>query len=322
MIRWAQYSNCYIGDIVIESDVMSARLIVLVETSEEQKRQFTTVVNPDDSEIKLIAGEILEVVVYQEGFSGTDHWSFKWDAVDIFQPLNLEFLGHDTCPLNIWRQIRAEGTDDRAELPYSRLPRITKDQPALKQSRQHHFWFRFDNNINDMIEIKQGKFYVGRLTMSGWPYTDAVNQKMPITRSIGIVLDLNRKYIQRVMQSFLLQPKNLYNAPPKLAEGPKQEQKFQSVHPSRTYYDNGNVTTTISKKSNNTTLQQMKKVDIVEIDYGSLDQDCKVVSALGPPPERATTYHHNNHHYNPHNTFKQHNFNGCGYGVMDFDHYD
>jgi|694.fasta_scaffold75129_2 hypothetical protein len=153
--KWAKYTNAHLGNIFIDGDKNSSDLSVFVNTTNKSKKDFFTVVNPINLEIRLSPGDLLEVVLYDELFFDASIWS--WDYEPALKS-NLELV--QSSQLNL-----SPESEDYPDDHFARCLRVTE---ANKPYYQSHFWFRFDKQILGLIDSENGCMKIGQLKLYGY----------------------------------------------------------------------------------------------------------------------------------------------------------
>jgi hypothetical protein len=190
--KWADYSNIFLGDIWIDCSKHSSKMNVLLDTNNKSKLGFVTTINPDCTEIRIVPGDILEFILFDESFGIDASWSWQ------YQPelkSGVELLGSQTLSVNPL-------TEDHPDLPYARCLRL---ESFKKSFWQQHFWFRFDKSLLHLIGKETESKKIGTLSFFGYP-----EKKWNFTAeyhvAIHVKFDLEKsaKYKMRAFNSLLL----------------------------------------------------------------------------------------------------------------------
>lgn len=161
---WGNYSQSHLGDIWIDSDDVSARLVLMQSSLRPEKSNFVTTVNPDCADLRIRPYDVLEVVLYDTSFRELDEWTWEWDAKC---NVDMELIGADYTNMNMLRYTMQHPDSSRdPSNPYAKCMRGNSD--VNPWCRQHHFWFRFDKKVTHAVESDIGLTHVGNLKFFGW----------------------------------------------------------------------------------------------------------------------------------------------------------
>jgi len=142
VVSWGQYSSSFLGDVWVDSGTHTAKLVVMMNCTSPTKQRFCTVVNPDCTDIRIRPYHIIEVVLFDHRFKDQDEWIWEWVPKSDMQ---IEMLGYEYLNMHMWRRHYEEPLGENPEFAYARL--LRGDAENNPWMRQHHFWFRFKENI-------------------------------------------------------------------------------------------------------------------------------------------------------------------------------
>lgn len=231
---WCDHSCVFLGEVWIDSDSVSSKLIIVLESTNNFKANFLTVVNPYFADVRITPGDILEVVLFDID-DKKRHWSWSFDGENNF---DVEMIGASELVFD-----RNNVSYEVADLPYSKIPRTstTKGHTVV----QHHMWFRFSRQLMASLSDSNTVHRLGELKFLGQDTKDEKCQNES-EFSFNIFASLNDKYKMRILHSLLL---------PKL-----EDAQFQSSN-----FDN------FAKNKNDTIMLNNVKVEIIKnsrLDFG------------------------------------------------------
>jgi hypothetical protein len=185
VLKWLEYSSLYLGCVEISSNICNSKITMIAESTNALKSNVLTILNPNDSFVRLIPGDILEVVLFDKENPLEDQewqWSFS-GVVDcdiellrfnyfVFDPKNND---HSLCP----------------DLTFAALSRVQE------KSVQCHFWFRFDKRLMGLLDATDyPPQQMGELVF--------LEKNKNTKHSISINMILHKKHKTRVLNSLLL----------------------------------------------------------------------------------------------------------------------
>jgi hypothetical protein len=132
LTTWSRISRVFLGEVVTLA-ATAGSVCVFLESSNQDKSNFVTVINPHVNFIKVDATTVLELVIYDTNFFGT------WECTVIsgdhgIKYEQLEYRQLDPRP---GRSLCYDPSDSYSLYPRSNL---FGDVPL----REHHYWFRVD----------------------------------------------------------------------------------------------------------------------------------------------------------------------------------
>lgn len=162
--KWADYSNVALGDICIDSAKANSKISVILDTIHKSKVGFMTCVNPDSCDVRILPGDILEVILYDETYGKNAEWFWEYHS-----ELNawVDLIGSSRLSLNDWKKDLKISLEDYPESPYARYPR--GESIANKDCFQQHFWFRYCKSLLKLIEAEEGVKKIGSFVFYGYP---------------------------------------------------------------------------------------------------------------------------------------------------------
>lgn len=168
--KWSQLSTFYLGEVTAGE----GNLLVYLDSMSEVKRDMVTVLNPGFDTVRLKPNQIMEVVLFNPSFSGRyDRWTWQWYPK---QDLQLDEICYK-CMIPNYYHTEPDLTDYFATVRRS---------PEGVRCTQHHFWFRFEKNILQMITKEDCKAkFMGRLIFTG-----STNWQNPQEECVEGILDL------------------------------------------------------------------------------------------------------------------------------------
>lgn len=178
------YSTFYLGEI----NLTQSCLLVYLEATEEAKKDIITIVNPGFDTVSMKPYQVLEVVCYNPQFLGEDLWFWEW-MTDV-QYLDMDQMGY------------------RSSTPYlaplyspdpvcSVMPRIIGEH----QCTQHHFWFRFEKSVLNVLKDTKFKKPIGKFIFRGFPNSQTTEC---VESVVEVYLDGNEKHRERCLKTMFL----------------------------------------------------------------------------------------------------------------------
>lgn len=198
---WAEYSSAMLGEIWIDGKKAIGKIGVLMETTNQEKSNVRTVVNPDCMDVRMYPYNILEVIVYDIRFGYHDEWTYEWKAV---KDVGIQQLGYDHLCLHSWEHYY-NGLEP-ANYLYARLPRGEAQNGML--TRQHHFWFRLDNKSFPLVAKETSIVHVGNITISGISNRYQLQYADKMTHHLSVYVDCRKKCYKELQDSINLKLRN------------------------------------------------------------------------------------------------------------------
>lgn len=195
---WAAYSSCFLGDIWIDSDTTVAKMVVMLNCETTEKKDFVTVVNPDCTDLRLKAHNVLEVILCDHRFKDQDEWVWEWHPLN---DVGIEQVGYDYVQLDMWGRYFGYNSDEPSHHPYARLPRSESEDNRLV--RQHHYWFRFSESIINVMTDSKAVKHLGNLKFYGWADRFNKNEGYAHESILSLMVDLSSKYRSLVWHTLL-----------------------------------------------------------------------------------------------------------------------
>lgn len=162
--KWADYSNVALGDICIDSAKNHSKISVILDTSHKSKMGFMTCVNPDSCDIRILPGDILEVILFDDTYGKNAEWFWEYSSeLDAW----VDLIGSSRLFLTDWKKDLKTSLEDYPESPYARYPRT--EPTANKDFFQQHFWFRYCKSLLKLIEVEDGIKKIGSFVFYGYP---------------------------------------------------------------------------------------------------------------------------------------------------------
>lgn len=183
IFSWAEYSSVFLGSVCLRDDFRSSNIITIVESSNDLKSNFLTVINPNNDPVRMTPGDVLEIILFDYENKELD-WTFSGTA-----GCKIDFLGQSFLNLS------EEQSFFCPEYSYAQLPRseIFENKPL----NQKHFWFRFDKKLMNLLSgTCTHPQYFGNLVFN--------DQDGQIKFSLSLYMVLHKKYKTRVLNSLLL----------------------------------------------------------------------------------------------------------------------
>lgn len=199
--EWSAYSSCFLCDIWIDSDAVTAKLVVMLACHNEAKDNFVTAINPDCTDLRLRPHDILEVILYDHRFRDQDEWSWQWNSTC---DVKLEQIGYEHMNIHMWERYYEAEADEHPSYAFARCPRTQSENNPW--CRQHHFWLRFDDSILLAMQKESGLRHVGNLRFYGWPDRYNKNGGYLSDSFVSLTVDLDNKYRMRVLDTLALKP--------------------------------------------------------------------------------------------------------------------
>jgi hypothetical protein len=196
IVDWGKESSVYLGEIYGETDTgHKFRLCVHMMSDNDYKKDVVTVYNPVNQIIKVEPYQILEVVLSDPYFGGSDAWDI--DYQDEKRELDIGFhqLGKRDATLS-----RSNLVDSRDESDIYHLKSRTKSwfHPCC---REHHLWFRFDNRILPLVRTRPNNVYfVGNINFTGFGSSLSKDEDLKAQRSLQVWLNIKNKHAHKVAQ--------------------------------------------------------------------------------------------------------------------------
>ena len=276
---WAEYSSVLLGEIWIDGKNSIGKIGVLMESTNPEKEQVRTVINPDCVDLRMYPHNILEVIAYSPSFGYHDEWNYTWKAL---KDVEIELMGCDQLCLHSWEHYSGLEMPDYL---YSRLPRAEISEGLL--TRQHHFWFRLNHKAFSMISKETSIVQVGNLLLSGISNRYQVHNSEKIEYHISVYVDFRKKNYKLMQDTINL--KLRHDSYPSQTCGYKQPYKQPSSVP---YVPAKTVWVPPPKEI----LPEIRDVDIklVEIS-GDVVSGCKTLETLNETYKPSFNYGYNDY---------------------------
>lgn len=253
--RWEQYSSIKMGDVWITSGSLKASIDVMLQCVNPSKEDFVSVILPDQDSVRLRAGDVLEVILFQTEDEQL-HWEWQWD---LRGGVDVELIGEVVC---------SEIDIDDPDYPYATLPRW---EIGSYIKAQKHFWFRFDSSLTEKMRarhtIKSNSarscgsdraVYLGTFMFDGWN-----GENLEVSASVDVHMDLEYKHMHRVCSTSLL---------PKMGEPilpPETAVPVPKVHP-------------VVYPTSAYSMKFVRGVSVKVLDSKTLESGCVMASASVP----------------------------------------
>lgn len=289
---WSVYSSCMLGEVWIECEDSLSKLVVVQNCLNPEKADHLTVINPDHCDIRVQPHNVMELVLYDKSFGYQDEWSWKWRST--MDGVVVEEIGSDTLGLYSWFEFNEYMDIDPPHHRYARFPRTEVDENQF--CRQHHFWFRFNNELLGSLQKDLGVQYVGDIDFVGYENRHSKTDYNSRTFHASVYLDLKKKYRARFLGTLGLKVQKEYSF-----QGEPSKQRMSTLTAMPTFATAGGIVH-VPKKVH--TPPVVKKVTINKMKPESLEEGCKVLSAE-PQVVQTQQYHnpygtHQVHLYGPH----------------------
>lgn len=256
-LDWAEFSHAMLGEIWIDTKDQLAKLIVMMECLNVEKMRNVTVVNPDCCDLKIKPFSIIEVVLCGEGNESdfNEEWSWEWTPT---VNLGIEEIGYNRLNLFTWNNFSSYDMDS-PDYMYARFPRFDVNSHVNPCLYQHHFWFRFDNSILNIMNSEIGVNHVGDLKFTGYSYDFNKPNCNIRCCNMSIYVDLKSKFKTKVLETLAFEKENdsivhLKQSKPKNKSKIKTRQKVRKMLPFK------------------------KEVIINKIPFTSLEEGCRMLS--------------------------------------------
>lgn len=155
--EWSQYSSSFMGEICCKKEADVSRISVIQNCTNNKKSNHVSVVNPKWSKLRVHPQNIVEIILYDLGFTYQDEWNWEWTSND---GVGVELLGRDTLSLYYLNKQYLGNPD----LRYSMYPCVSTEKIMC---RQHHMWFRFNKSILKSMSKETGIKTVGFFQIDG-----------------------------------------------------------------------------------------------------------------------------------------------------------
>jgi len=177
--HYQNFSNFYLGEIKIKSKKNNSNLIFILNSINLLKNNFLTIVNPKNFQIKIVPGEILEFVLFND-FLIDDKiiCKFNYTNICLFEMIEESFF----CENQI---------DDPQDFSYSKISRSIN-----QKCTQKHFWFRLNKNVSKFLNKNFGTQSVAKLTF--------ICERNNSYFDCDIFVNFNKKYKLKFLNSILL----------------------------------------------------------------------------------------------------------------------
>ena len=281
---WADYSSSLIGEIWIDGKDSIGKIGVLLESKNPEKAQVRTVINPDCYDMRIYPYNILEVIVYDKRFGFHDDWSWEWKPLE---DIEIQQIGYDQLCLNSWDHY-FQGVES-PQYMFARHPRADVDKNGML-TRQHHFWFRLNNKVFNMITCKSSIVHIGNMVISGIANKYQQQFADKTSHYLSLYVDFRKKCYQQMQDTLNIKMRN--ESTPYLY-GPANKQR---------------INTSSYKPPPKVVLPEIRDVDIKLIETPGEITGCTSLTALNENYNSAKydyweddccdyTQHHKNYHH-------------------------
>lgn len=290
---WAEFSHSILGEVWIDSKERLSKVIVVMESLNTEKMRTMTVCNPDAYDIRIKPHNVIEVVLYEQDFSGNDEWTWEWlPTLD----LEIEEIGYRNLNFFTWKQFSSYNIDS-PEFLYARHPRFEVSRDVQPWSRQHHFWFRFDKSILDIIDKDFGITRVGDLKFTG--YSNRYRKQCTDIKqyNMSVYANLRGKFKKMVQETLALKKES-----ESLDLGTQKSYNTDSPTNSAAIVHLKQRPKKHKRRYQEDTLLLKKEVAINKVPFGSLEDGCKVLSCspeMDQIPEDDQTQEDDPYGYDP-----------------------
>lgn len=196
IVDWGKESSVYLGEIYGETAKgHKFRLCVHMMSDNDYKKDVVTVYNPIDQIIKVEPYQILEVVLSDPYFGGSDAWDIAYQDENRELDVSFHELGKRDSTLS-----KSNVEDNRDESDIYHLKPRTKSwfHPCC---REHHLWFRFDNRILPLVRTRPNDVYfVGNINFTGFGSATSKDEDLKAIRSLQVWLNIKNKHAHKVAQ--------------------------------------------------------------------------------------------------------------------------
>lgn len=196
--EWDKCSTVYLGEIAVsllpdkinettDSQEVTRKIAVFLQCSDVTKSNVVTVMNPEAISIKIDPYHIVEVVVQDPYFGNADEWDYVFQTERSTLEVGFKLLGRRTLMLSTaylkdWR--------DTNDIYYLKARADSWQHPV---NREHHFWFRLDQRIKNLVNNTPSDiYYIGDILFRGRQSDDPDAKK--VTRRISIYLNQKAKF--------------------------------------------------------------------------------------------------------------------------------
>lgn len=199
--EWSEYSSVMLGELWIDGANSIGKVSVMLETTNPQKSNIRTVINPDCMDMRMYPYNILEVILYDKRFGFHDEWNFEWKPnIDV----GIRELGYDHVCLHSWEQYY--GGLEHANYLYARLPRA--DAIGGMLTRQHHFWFSFDHKSFKMIAEQNSIVHAGNIVFKGISNRYQLQYAEKTQYNLSLYVDCRKRCFREMQETSNIKPRN------------------------------------------------------------------------------------------------------------------
>lgn len=198
---WSSFSNFFLGEIFVNSDLTFAKIAVVLKTQNVDKENFLTLVRPQNSEVKIKPGDILEVVLFENNFDEDSVWTWRFFPEFDCIP---DILGQSSLKFKEFYSDATKKSENQANQLFVKIPRIIDSENFISQ--QEHFWFRFDKNLIKLLESNLGLQKLGEIFFYGSKKSVKNDYTLcsDATFNFSIYMDLNSQFKMRAFNSLLI----------------------------------------------------------------------------------------------------------------------
>ena len=195
IVSWGKESSVYLGEIYGETMLgHKFRLCVHMVSENAFKQDVVTVFNPVDQIIKIEPYQILEVVLSDPYFGGSDFWDIDYQDKDRELDIGFHELGKRSIAL---ARSNVEDTRDESDIYHLKSRSKSFFHPCC---REHHFWLRFDNRMLPLVRTRPNNVYfVGNINFTGFG-SASKDDDLKTVRSLQVWLNIKNKHAHKVAQ--------------------------------------------------------------------------------------------------------------------------
>lgn len=170
---WTKLSKVFLADITFVSEESCKNVCVILDTSNPNKENLYTAINPERATLKLGLSSVLNVVIFQ--FKNSKSYGDSICKSAIFpsdKKLSMEQISYSTITPKHF-----SFDYSKIEDPFFAYPRsfVFNNDDYLESSviKEHHFWFRWSTGtLNNVLKQQMGSYSGGSIcfTLDGLTY--------------------------------------------------------------------------------------------------------------------------------------------------------
>lgn len=195
IIDWCEESTVYLGTISgVTTLDHKFQLCVYMISRNNYKKNVVTVFNPINQIIKLESYQILEVILSDPYFGGSDFWEvdFRDEKRDI--DVGIQELGVRKI------QLAKSAIEDNRDISDIYHLKARTNHYYHPSCREHHLWIRFDNHILPSVRTKANQVYfVGELDFVGYG-SKCKEDQLKAMRNLKVLVNIKNKHASKVSQ--------------------------------------------------------------------------------------------------------------------------